>query len=244
MDNFDFYKFENQKDFDSFKNFLFSQGKDESVEDKQRHQAIMNSKKELIGLSMSANREIAKKILKEGKYIGFLSCDDDNIFEICMIQGLVIAQIKDFNLQVKLLDKWLTKIDSWGLCDSVVSTMKWLKKEKNRYDYFNYFYKLCYSSEEYIARFGIVVMMSYYLEGKYIDQIYKMCSEVDRDVYYIQMAIAWLISFGFVKFHDKTVEFLQNKLLLKFTQNKAISKCKESFRVSAEDKEKLNKLKI
>ena len=204
----------------------------------------MNSKTELIGLSISQVRNIAKLIIKNGNFDKFLAFDDKKVFEVCMIQGLVIAQIKDIDLQIQYLDSWVKTIDSWGLCDSVVSTMKWLKKADNKKKYFDYFYSLCYQNEEYVSRFGIVVLMSYYLEEEFIDAIYKMCLEVDQEKYYIQMAIAWLISFGFIKFANKTYELLSKKQLSKFTQNKAVSKCRDSFRVSVEDKEKLKTYRI
>ena len=242
--NLDFLEFNNAKDFDAFTKYLYSQGKEESIEDKKRHQSIMNSSKDLIALSMSVVRDTAKMIIKNGNYINFLSFEDRNVFEVNMIQGIVIAQIKDIDLQIKYLDKWVRTIDSWGLCDSVVATMKWLKKGNNKQKYFEYFYNLCYQQQEYVSRFGIVVLMSYYLDEEYIDKIYKMCIDVDQDKYYIQMAIAWLISFGFIKFKDLTYELFDKKQLSKFTQNKAISKCRDSFRVSIEDKEKLKEYRI
>ena len=83
--------------------------------------------------------------------------------------------------------------------------------------------------------------MTTYLESEYIDKIYKMCEEANNNTYYFQMGIAWLISFGMVKFKDKTYKLLEKRTLPKFTQNKAISKCRDSFRISLEDKEKLTK---
>ena len=42
---------------------------------------------------------------------------------------------------------------------------------------------------------------------------------------------------------NKTLKYLENHKLNKFTINKAISKCRESYRVSKEDKELLLKYK-
>lgn len=243
MEKYEFLKFESECDYNDYISFLWSQAKEESIEDKQRHCSIMNTKKQIISLPMSKIREIAKQISK-ANYEGFLNLSNGEIFEDSMIKGIVIATIKDYDLQINYLDSWIKTIDSWGLVDSVVSTMKWLKKQENKEKYFYYFYNLCFSHEEYVARFGIVTIMSYYIEEKYIDKIFEMCEKVKDQKYYIQMAIAWLISVLFVKFSEKTYKFLQKQVLFKFTQNKAISKCRESFRVSKEDKERLNNLKI
>ena len=57
------------------------------------------------------------------------------------------------------------------------------------------------------------------------------------------MAIAWLVSFAYIKQREKTEVFLQKNNLDEFTQNKSIQKICESYRVSKEDKERVRKYK-
>jgi len=57
------------------------------------------------------------------------------------------------------------------------------------------------------------------------------------------MAIAWLISFAYIKQKEKTEKYLLQNNLDSFTQNKSIQKICESYRVSKQDKEKLRKYK-
>ncbi len=59
----------------------------------------------------------------------------------------------------------------------------------------------------------------------------------------MKMAVAWAISVCYVKFSEKTEEFLRKNTLDDFTHNKAIQKIRESYRVSKEDKERLNQWK-
>ena len=61
--------------------------------------------------------------------------------------------------------------------------------------------------------------------------------------YYIKMAAAWALSVCFVKYRDLTWEAFASKTMNPWVQNKAIQKCRESYRVSAEDKELLKSLK-
>ena len=51
------------------------------------------------------------------------------------------------------------------------------------------------------------------------------------------MAIAWLVCELMIYNRDKTLKYLEHNKLNKFTINKAISKCRDSYRVSKEDKE-------
>ena len=53
------------------------------------------------------------------------------------------------------------------------------------------------------------------------------------------MINAWLVCELFIKRREKTLKFLQNNRLNSFTINKAISKCRDSFRVSNADKKML-----
>ena len=58
------------------------------------------------------------------------------------------------------------------------------------------------------------------------------------------MSNAWLLCEFMIKQRDKTLHYLKSNNLNKFTINKAISKCRDSFRVSKEDKELLLKYKV
>ena len=57
------------------------------------------------------------------------------------------------------------------------------------------------------------------------------------------MAEAWLVCELYTKFPKETKKYILNNNLNKFTQNKAISKIHDSYRVSAEEKEMLNKFR-
>ena len=85
--------------------------------------------------------------------------------------------------------------------------------------------------------------MNCFLDEKYLDKILKMCEKIKNDAYYVKMAVAWLLSYCFIKFRDKTLKYFKNNSLDKFMHNKAISKCRDSFQVSSEDKEMLKDLR-
>lgn len=234
-----------RNDYFLFVDYLKSVSKNETIEDKQRHINILNTSQNVIAIPMSNIRNIAKKIFKNG-YEFYLNYSlkknyKEEFYEDTLIQGLVIAQLKDFNKQKNYLNKWIFKIDNWATCDSVVSTMKHLKNNLLKPLEFEYFLSLCYRKEEFVSRFGIVTLMTYFLEEKYIDKILEMCKNLNSDYYYVKMALAWLLSFAFIKFKNKIYELLKIKVLDKFVQNKTICKCRDSFQVLKEDKELLIK---
>lgn len=246
MINKEFLTIANWKDPTSYQTFLKlieSLSKTESVADHERHVKILNTHQKVYALSMANIRLIAKNISK-GDYFSFLNMVKFNSYEETTIAGIVIALIKNLEQQTKLLTDWTTKIDNWSSCDTVVSSMKTLKNSKDKAKYFEHYTKMCLDKQEFVARFGIVCLMANYLEEPYIDRILNVCKKIKHSSYYVKMAVAWLVSFAFIKFKDQTYALLQQKCLDKFTQNKAISKCRDSFQVAAEDKAKLIEYRI
>ena len=58
-----------------------------------------------------------------------------------------------------------------------------------------------------------------------------------------KMGIAWAFATIMAKYEDKMFEYLKNSSLDVWTYNKALSKMKESFRVSSNAKEKLKSMR-
>ena len=57
------------------------------------------------------------------------------------------------------------------------------------------------------------------------------------------MAVAWAISICLIRFYDRTIEYLKNANLDKFTYNKALQKAIESYRITDIQKQELRKMK-
>ena len=235
----------------SYKNYikhLKSVSKDETIEDKKRHIAILNTKQNVIGISMAVIRKTAKQIAKNsGEAFLKLTLENDyqnEFYEDTLIQGLVIAEIKDFQKQTHYFERWVNKIDNWSTCDSVVTSLKKLKKSPEKNQYFEFYKNLCFCEKEFVSRFGLIVLMVCYLEKDYIDEVLEICEKIKSEHYYVKMAVAWLLSMAFVSFKEKVYDVLIRGVLDKFTQNKTISKCRDSFRVSSEDEQKLVRFRI
>ena len=61
----------------------------------------------------------------------------------------------------------------------------------------------------------------------------------DENEYYVNMSAAWLLCECFIKQREATLKYFKNNTTNNFIINKAISKCRDSFRVSIEDKKLL-----
>ena len=98
------------------------------------------------------------------------------------------------------------------------------------------------SSKEFEIRFGIV-MLFHYVDDAHIDSLLKYADSFNHDAYYARMAMAWMISLCFIKFPQKTMEYLKHSTLDNWTYNKALQKTIESFRVDKDTKDILREMK-
>lgn len=225
------------KTYQEFITYLISI-KDERYRD--FNSKICRTKYKMLGIRLPILRNIAKKITKTD-YLSFLKYIKNNYYEEVMLEGFVIASIKDESLFFKHFNEYIKKIDDWSICDSVCNSLVILKD--NNQKYFNYFKDLSLNKEEFISRVGLVTILNFYVKEEYIEEIFTILNTISSDKYYINMAQSWLVCELYIKEPKKTLEYLKNNKLNTFTHNKAISKIKDSYRVSREEKEILNKLK-
>ena len=87
------------------------------------------------------------------------------------------------------------------------------------------------------------MMLDYFIDDKYIDDVLNILDNIKHDGYYVKMAVAWTISVAFVKFQDKTMKYLKKNNLDDWTYNKSLQKICESLRVSKETKKAIKEMK-
>ena len=158
-----------------------------------------------------------------------------------MVQGLVISHIKDEKIFDKYFKKFIKKIDNWAICDSFCSSCKIVEKHEDKY--FTEAIELCLNSKEFISRVGLIIILDHFIKEENLPVIFDTLNKIISDKFYINMAEAWLVCEMYTKFPKETEKFLKKNNMNNFTQNKAISKIHDSFRVSAKEKELLKKYK-
>lgn len=221
----------NKETYQEFINYLISL---EDIKYKNFHFKLLGVEKNLIGIRTPKLKEIAKEISK-GEWKGFLEYSQNAYYEEEIIKGLVLGFIKiDYVTRKEYIENFITEIDNWATCDIVVSNLKFLKKEKDIY--YNFIKECVSSNDNWRIRFGLVTLLGYYIEEKYIDEIFSLCTNITNREYYVKMAQAWLISIMFIKFREKTLDYLKENTLDNWIQNKTIQKIRESRKVNKKDK--------
>ena len=100
------------------------------------------------------------------------------------------------------------------------------------------------SSHTYTIRFGIEMLMTFYLDEQFQPEYLDWVAAVRSEEYYVNMMVAWFFATALAKQYDETIIYLQQKRLPEWTHNKAIQKAIESNRISGEQKDYLRTLKV
>ena len=196
--------------------------------------------------SMPTLRELAKEAAKEpeGGWLDEMLQDHGSCVyqEEHMLFGMASGYRKASREEhATMLDIWVPGVLSWADCDCSTSTYKWMEKDPEFW--FSYLEKWLNSSREFELRFGVIALMDHFLNDRYIDEVLRRYADIRSEDYYVRMGIAWGVATAYVKYPEKVLGLLKEKKLDIWTHNKAIQKCRESRRVSAQDKEMLNALK-
>lgn len=202
-----------------------------------------NSKDIFLGVRIPVLKKYAKELLKEYRVEDILKNIKNDYYEEIMLEGIVIANSKiSIDEKIELASEFVPKIINWAICDVFCADFKFKNEEKNKV--WDFIIKYQKSDKEFEIRFLVVMMLSHFLEENYIDKVFKIIEKIKKEDYYVKMSVAWLISVAYVKYKDKTENYLYNcSSLDDWTYNKAIQKIIESYRVSKEDKENLKRLK-
>ena len=168
----------NKKKYQSFIKEL------EKLGDKQYKQFTSNlgiNKDYLIGVRTLELKKIAKAISKED-YLNFIKLNTHNTYEERLVHGLLIGYIKtDFDTVKALLWEFIPHIDNWALCDITIANLHiWSNYTKEGF----LFVKKCLNSEnEWYQRVGFIILLNYYINDEYIDQILDICNHYKTEQY-------------------------------------------------------------
>ena len=195
---------------------------------------LKNDNINVLGVRVPTLRKIAKKYSAR---IDELLTVPDNYYEITFIKLQAAAHLpwEEF---IKYVEKCVSLIDNWATCDCFSAKCI----AKHREEFLPFVYKFLRGGE-FAQRYALTVLLSFYMDERYLGLIFTSVLDTDTQLYYVHMAAAWLIAEVLVKFYDKGVEFLNDGVMDKRTHNKAIQKACESYRLTREQKDFLRGLK-
>lgn len=193
----------------------------------------------VIGVRMPILRNLAKRIVYDPAAYSILEKFPHKYYEEDNLYGLLISSQTEYHQTIRMLDAFLPYIDNWATCDLIAP--KSFKSHPNQL--ITKIQQWISSSHPYAVRFGISVLMKYYLGSEFRSEYLQYVADVRSEEYYVKMMIAWYFATALALQYDASVPYLKNKKLDPWVHNKTIQKAIESNRISENTKEFLKTLR-
>lgn len=152
-----------------------------------------DTEKEILGIRIPVLRKFAKEIIRKNDWQEIIKNIGDKYFEEIIIQGLIIGYAKcDIKQKMPYIKKFVPKIDSWAISDTFVPTLN--IKEKDLDEVFNFIKPYFQSNKEFEIRFAVIMLLNYYINEKYVDEVINILDNINNNGYYAKMSVAWCLA--------------------------------------------------
>ena len=227
-----------------------------------------------MGLHSPEIKAVAKQLLREGGEVvmpdgmrrfcsngaevicAFEAVPSENLcYEETVIWGYLINLEKcSLDERLVMLGRYVPVLDNWAVCDSYCAHAKWMARADKAalWAFLEHWFD---SEHEFEVRFAVVVAMSYFLNGEWLDKVFERINRFDfgrikskyksvkgkpkvaqqgtmqgAEPYYVRMGVAWLLATALAKFPDQTRAFVRSSNLPADVIKLYIRKARESFR--------------
>lgn len=194
----------------------------------------------VIGVRTPELKAMAKEMLKAGDYMAFLGKLPHKYFEENQLHAFIISGMKDMDVCMEELEKFLPYVDNWATCDQMSPKIF----KKHREILLKHIKKWITSRKTYSVRFGVGMLMEHFLDEDYDPKYPEMVAKLRSKEYYVNMMIAWYFATALAKQYESILPFIEGKRLDDWTHNKAIQKSVESRRITEEQQTYLKSLKV
>ncbi len=193
----------------------------------------------ILGVRIPKLRKLGKQIRGLTQTKEFMAELPHQYHEENILHAVLVSDLKDKTECLRELERFLPFVTNWAVSD----TLKVNALAKHPDNLKAKIYAWVGSKDVYTVRFGLKVIMDYFLLDNFDLKLLELAAGVHTDEYYINMMVAWLFATALAKQWDATISFLQEGRLDGWVHNKTIQKACESFRVSEEHKAYLKTLR-
>ena len=194
----------------------------------------------IIGVRIPAIRKLAKEYGKDPESVEFLKQLPHTYYDENILHALLVAEIKDYEVCVKEVERFLPYVDNWAVCD--IFSPKVFRKNKDKL--IDKIREWTASDHPYTCRFGMEMLMTHFLDEDFRVEYLEIPATVHSEEYYVNMMIAWFYATALAKQWDATIGYIEDQRLDTWTHNKTIQKAIESYRITPEQKIYLRTLRV
>lgn len=213
----------------------------QDVQYKEFQQGLMPTvpHEKVIGVRIPALRRLAKQLAGTPQAEAFLRALPHAYYEEDNLHAFLLEHIPDFAAAVRAVDTFLPYVDNWATCDSMSPKVFGTQKEQ----LLPYIWRWLGSGQPYTVRYGIGMLMRWYLDEAFRPEYLVWAAGVQSGEYYVNMMRAWFFATALAKQPKAVWPWLEERRLDVWTHNKTIQKALESYRICPEDKQRLRALR-
>lgn len=199
------------------------------------------NKNSILGVKLPFLKKLAKSLLKDNYdlALNFIKDLPHKYLDETLLHCYIIAKTKDFDKLIKQINSLLPYANNWMITDTLLP--KIFKVDKKLYENIEKWIK---SNETYKIRFGIRMLLKYFIDDIYLERSQNLINKIKNYDYYVKMMIAWYLSEVCIKKYEFGIKILEAKNIDLFIHNKTIQKCIDSFRISNDKKAYLKTLRL
>ena len=212
---------------------------DEKYRDFQGNLTPTVEKGMMIGVRTPLLRDYAKSLAGTETAEAFMQDLPHTYFEENQLHAFLIERIRDYPKCLAAVERFLPYVANWATADQM--NPKVFAKHLDEMD--EKAFAWMESKHTYTVRYGIRILMSYYLEDAFDLKYPERIAQIRSEEYYIRMMVAWYFATALAKQYDAILPFLTEHRLDEWTHAKAIQKAVESYRINDEQKAFLRTLR-
>ena len=201
---------------------------------------LPDTQAEVIGVRTPELKKLAKELVQQGMGSAFTAELPHVYFEEYQLHAFILSGIRDFDVCVEVVSRFLPYVDNWATCDQLSPKAF----RKRRTDLLSHIRQWLASDQVYTVRFAIKMLMDHFLDEAFDAQYPKLVASVRSEEYYINMMRAWYFATGLAKQYDNFLPYIEEYRLDRWTHNKTIRKAVESYRITEEQKATLKTFRI
>ena len=197
---------------------------------------IVNTEMPVVGVRVPDLRRLARQLAPDisAANISELLTVQDESFDYVLLCGLLITHTRlDDQTAIDLTKQYLPHVDSWAHIDVFIEKKRRFAGES----WWNFALECLQSEAEFTVRYGVVSLMTNFLDEAHIDKVFAALQNIAHDGYYVKMALAWLYATAAVHFFELTLAELEHGYVDVWTRNKAYQKMRESRRFTPEQQD-------
>ena len=196
-------------------------------------------KDSIIGIRTPMLRKFTKEFAKTSEAELFMQKLPHRYYEENNMHMMIVSWIKDYEKCLAEVKRFLPYVNNWATCD--LPAPKVFAKHKD--ELLPEIRSWIASDETYTIRYGIGMLMTFYLDEDFRLEYLKLAADVRSEEYYVNMMIAWYFATALAKQWDTAIPYLEERKLTEWVHRKTIQKAIESYRITPEQKVYLKTLR-